>query len=195
MDEKKLLSRAEFAELAGCSPQAVTRAAREGRAYRDPTTGRYPATHPINLHYVNSNLSKRKSKLEDMEEAPETEGDGEEAITLAQLQRAKLSAEVQRTQAQADRYQLQLEKDKGNIIPIELMIIWLGYWGEAVRNNFLTLGRRIAGTDQALKDKIDTEVTRMIRRSRETVEQELKNESEELIKAMGGENEEKNQND
>ena len=153
---------AELARVCGVSKQAIAAATKHGRLHRDPTTRKYDPRHKLNSAFI---FAKRAEGHHQDEEAVPEAPQGEMSPDMAELYERKLAAEVRRTEAMARKYELEVATRKQDLIPAELMGIYLGHFASGIRTNFLTLGNRIARGDANLRDRIEKEITKAIKKT------------------------------
>ena len=177
--EKELMTGAELSRYTGVSRAAITTATKEGRLYRDPETKKYLLSHSTNLAFIHKN----KVKLEGVEITDNSiEGSGN-------LHQQKLQMEISLKAAQKRKLDLAFQKDKGNLIPTQLVGIFIGFFASGIQNNFLTIANKAARGDLRLKDRIDGLITKAIVKTIENASRELRKESAQITKSMEGKNE------
>lgn len=194
MSDKKYITRNELAKLAGCSPSAVSKAKREGRVFINEETGLYLAQHEINILFINAGSSQRRiiqAEILDIEDInPAAFQQGEIPEYIKELSLKKLEAEVRRIEASALKLELEVAAKKKDLVPRDLIGIWIGYFGSGIRNNFLTIPAKIARNNNIeLRDRISKEIKKSIERTLDNAEKELLKFSKNWIKTLEAENE------
>lgn len=175
--KKKLLTGSELARHVGKSPQAIDQARKAGKLHRDATTKRYDCSHDTNVSFIESSLKEPGSSLADLKPDQVPEG-------LTDLYTEKLSWETKRTKYQAEKLRLQLEKDQEELLPSDLVCVYLSAFNAGISTNLLTLGNRIARGDMALRDRIEKEVKRGLERTKEDAAHFLQSKSKIIYERM-----------
>jgi hypothetical protein len=175
---KTSLTGSQLARHVGKSPQAIDQATKAGKLFRDPKTQRYSCSLEVNSIYIENSLQENEA-LSDLkpDQVPEQ---------LRDLYQEKLHWEVERTKAQTKKYQAELAIKQKDMIPVELMELWMGYFRQGIETNFLTIARRIARGDKGLELRIDKEITNAIIKTKEGAAKALRDEGPEVIRAAGG---------
>jgi len=179
-----LLTGADLARLTGVSRQAISAAEKAGRVHRDPLTKKYDPAHQVNSAYI---AARRAVMAEPTEDAGHSITDfppDQVPADMADLYHQKLAAEVRRLEAQALKYELQVEREKKHLIPTDLMAIWIGHFGTAIRTFVLPIGERVARGDTELRDRIEKEITRGLERAKESAAAALRHEGARLAQAL-----------
>ena len=171
------ITRDQLAELRGCSGATVSRHNLQqirGKKYNLLEPGVWDfATEPT----VDNAIKKYKRMI--LEELEDEENES--------LKDKKTKKQIIKLDKQNREYDFKHEIKKQNLFPVELIGIWIGYFSSGISTNFLTIGNRIARGDTRLKDRIDKAISKAIKKTLETAGKELKNESEQIIKFMEGE--------
>lgn len=171
------LSRNQIATLRNCDPSTVTRhdlPQTEGK--------RYDLSDPEVWEFVTAPTVDRKIREYKIMVMALDDENGN-----SNLDEQKLKQQVIKLEKQNRDLELAHEIKKQNLIPTQLIGIFLGYFASGISTNFLTIGNRIARGDTRLKDRIDKAISKAIKKTLETAGKELKKESEQIIKYMEGE--------
>lgn len=168
------LSRSQIAELRGCTPATVSRAKLNKTA-----GGNYDLTDPEVWEYVTAPTVERAVYDHQKQMAEEF---GDESVEG--LEAEKLRADIEWKKKQSRKLDLQHEIDKKDLAPLEQVAIWIGYFSTGIRNNMLTLGKRVSRGDADLQARIDKHVTKAIDKTLETAEKQLRKETEKLTAYM-----------
>jgi hypothetical protein len=184
--ENKLLNGAELARYTGVTRGAITTATKEGRLHREEITKKYDPNHSTNLAFINKNRVKfLPAELIDDDTELSTDFNPEDIPkSLENLYKQKLEMDIAYKSAQKRKLDLQFQKDKENLLPVELLSLTLGHFGSGIRNNFLTIAAKISRGDVPLRDRIEKEISRSITRTIETTVTELEKYSKKLIADM-----------
>ncbi len=168
------ISRNQLAELRGCAPATVSR-----QRLPQIADKKYDLADPVVMDFVIAPHKKKweRDKLVAKASSPEDMG-------IKELEEEKLREEIEYKRRQTRKLDLQHEIAKRDLIPSSLMAIWAGYFASGIRNNFLSLGDRVARGDIKLRDKIEREIKKAIEKTISSAEIGLKKESEAIIKAM-----------
>jgi len=166
------LTRQQLADLRGVKAQTVSKA-----QLPKETDGRYSLKnkevrdwfiHPFKTQWEHEHRKKEKDL---------PQGDGS-------LDDEKTKADIMLKNKQGRKLDLLFEQDKRDLVPSNLIAIWIGYFATGVRTYFLQIGNRIARGDIELRDRIEREIKKAIEKTIETAKRGLIEESEELAKAL-----------
>ena len=171
------LTRIQISELRNCDPSTVSRAPlpkTKGKGYDllDDEVWAY-VTEPVIKSAI---YEYKRTMLAEYEENDNADID---------LQKAKTY--IAWKEKQSRKLDLEFALQKNDLIPSDLIGIWIGYFASGLRNNFLTIAARVARNNKTLRNKIEKEITKAIKKTLETAEKELKKYSEKLIEGMGEE--------
>jgi phage terminase Nu1 subunit (DNA packaging protein) len=150
----------QFAELLGVTPQRITGAKKDGHVI--PTANKtYDTNDPINRVFIRGHFHREWEKFN------KTENDegGMEADKLAQ--------EIRYLEARSIKVELQNAELKRDLIPLDVVRGGWGAWASAVRNNILSVGQRVARGDTKLRDRVEKEVKRALKKSVEQAAKEI----------------------
>lgn len=176
------LNGSELARLTGMTRQAVSIAAKQGRLFRDPGTGKFDTRHPVNTAFIEQAKAAEAAVKSDTppEEVP---------AELRDLYQRKLLAETRRAEAQAKKIGLEVAQKQGTLILKQDVALGFGAFIFGIENYFLILGKRIARGDSELQLRIDKEVSEAITRTKKHAVAEVRRI---LDIDLGGEDENKN---
>ena len=174
MAKSEFVTAAEFSRLCGVSRQAVDRARKGGKIYRDETIKKFDIYHPVNLAYL-ENAKARAGN--DEPEAEENDYSGispkDLPASMQELYRQKLAADTRRSEAMARRYEVDNALKTKDLVSIDLVRIFIGSFASGIQTNFLNLGNRIARDDNVLRDRIESDVKKCIERTKEMAQRAL----------------------
>jgi len=171
----KIVNGAEFGRLLKVSRQAIDEARKIGKVYRDPVTKKYDLEHSTNALYLRTNSAVSGLSLSDIKDVSED---------LTDLYQIKLEAEIRRIVAQAEKYELQLARDKKDLIPIELVAILLGNVRSGISTNLLNIGKRVARGNLELQDRIEKEITRGLQATKDMSARAVQQFSKRVVQEM-----------
>jgi len=106
----------------------------------------------------------------------------DEEISDVDLQKKKIYIEWKK--AQKRKLDLEFATSKNDLIPSDLIGIWIGYFASGLRNNFLTIAARVARNNKTLRNKIEKEITKAINKTLSTAEKELDKYSQKIMEEM-----------
>lgn len=172
------VSRAVIAQLRGVTPNAVSKA-----KLPQTDSGNYDLTDPEVWAYVTA-PTVEKALAESRRANRETELTDAD---LEELKEEKLRAEIEWKQKQTRKLDLEHEVDKRDLVPSEVIGLWIGYFASGIRNNFLTLAKRVSRGDEELQKRIDRQVTKSIEKTLSSAERELRKEVESIAKRVSAE--------
>ena len=157
------VTRKQLADLRGCKPETVSRA-----KLRKSSGGMYNLLESEVLDwalepYVKEKLYEYKRTMMEGAEDNSTEG----------LEEQKLREDIKYKSKQSRKLDLHFAVDKNDLIPSDLIGIWIGYFASGLRNNFLTIAARVSRNNKTLRTKIEKEITKAITKTLETAEREL----------------------
>jgi len=109
---------------------------------------------------------------------------GSEDNSREGLEEQKLRADIILIDKRARKLDLEHATKKNDLIPSDLIGIWIGYFSSGLRNNFLTIAARVSRNNKTLRLKIEKEITKAITKTLETAEKELEKYSVKLTDSM-----------
>lgn len=168
---------AAFADFIGVSPSAVYKAKKDGKV-QQTESGEYDSNDPINRKYIIGVSEKAKAQRGFID--PTAYPDDENGDLMAE----KIKADTDYKKKQSVKLDIQIAKEKEEIVPIDLVAMWIGFFSQGIRNNFLQIGTRIAKGDKKLRQEIDKDVSRCIEKTLANAERQLKTESKKLVKEL-----------
>jgi len=168
------ITRDQLAALRGCTPGTVSKA-----KLRKSSGGMYNLLEAEVLDwamapYVKEHINEYKRVLLEGYEDNSYEG----------LEAQKLREDITYKSKQSRKLDLHFAVDKNDLIPSDLIGIWIGYFASGLRNNFLTIAARVSRNNKTLRTKIEKEITKAIKKTLETAEKELLKYSDNLMKDM-----------
>ncbi len=172
-----------FGDFCGVSAAAVGKARQAGKLNK--TKEGYDTTDPLNNKYFQGGSVKALAQRGIVIDYPNKN----KGIT--DLDTEKMKADIALRKKQARKLDREHDAAMKHTVPEELMVIWIGYFAAGIRNNFLNVGNRVARGDTKLRDRIEKEIKRAIEKTIDEVCRGLKDESEPILKAINGEQDEK----
>ena len=168
------LTRNQIATLRGCTPATVTKA-----KLRKSVSGFYNLEEAETIdwamaHYVKGKIDEYKKELLQGYEDNSYEG----------LEAQKLIADIAYKNKQSRKLDLQHAIAKNDLVPIELIGIWIGYFRSGLNSNFLTIAARVSRNNKTLRDKIEIEMTKAIIKTRDAANRELVKQSKKLMEGL-----------
>lgn len=179
-----LESMAELARHMNLSTSAIYKAKREGKI-RLTDGGKIDTTDPVNWEYIQGS---KQSQVQRGIYHDEYDYLGKSSIES--LEAEKLKADIKYKNKQSRKLDLQFEIEKKHLIPADVVGIWVGAFSNGIRNNFLQIGNRVARGDIKLRNRIEKEITKAIKKTLDTAAAQLRQETEKIIEMMGVDNEE-----
>ena len=88
-----------------------------------------------------------------------------DASSREALEKEKIAKDIELKTAQIEKVRLATEQERGALVPASMVGLWIGHFTAEIRTNLLTLGRRIAGDDPKLRERIDGFVKRALERT------------------------------
>lgn len=164
----------EFADFCGVSASAVCKARQGGKLNKTPEG--YETNDPKNHAYAVGNTVKTLSQRG----VPSTG----KATVHDPLDDQKKKADILLKKKMARKLDREHDNAMKDTIPAELMRIWIGYFAEGIRSNFLPIGNRIARGDIKLRDRIEKEISKAIEKTLEGAERGLKEDGGKVIEAL-----------
>ena len=168
------LTRKQLSDLRGCTPATVSKA-----KLRKSSGGLYNLLEDEILDWAMEPYVKEK-----LYEYKRTMLAGAEDNSVEGLEAEKLREEIKYKNKQSRKLDLHFATEKNDLIPSDLIGIWIGYFASGLRNNFLTIAARVARNNKTLRNKIEKEITKAIKKTLETAEKELLKYSEKLMENM-----------
>jgi hypothetical protein len=166
------LTRQQLADLRGCTVQYISK-----RKLPKDDDGRYDLKDKEVRDFFLEPFKKKWETEHRRKQKDLPQGDGT-------LDDEKLKADILLKDKQARKLDLEFEKAKKDLIPSNLIGIYLGFFATGIRTYFLNIGQRIARGDVELRDRIEKEIKKAIEKTLETAKRGLIEESEELAKAL-----------
>ena len=166
------LTRTQLAELRGVKPETVSK-----QRLPKTTDGRYSLKNkdvrdwfmqPFKTEWENAHRRKQKDL---------PEGDGS-------LDDEKLKADIMLKEKQGRKLDLEFERLKKDLIPSQLMAIWIGYFAQGVSTYFLPIGARIGRDDVTLRNRVEKEIKKSIEKTIEAAERGLREEGGKIAEAL-----------
>ena len=169
MSEPGELNRNQFAQFAGVTAAAITRAYNEGKVRR--TEGNlYSIFDSANREYIRLRLTRehrqRRSDGRSSEEGAPDEG--------AALDNEKTREEIMRIREARIGLELKNASSRKDLVPEQDVRMWIGAFAGGIRNNFLRLGDRVARGDTALRDKIERETHKSLQQTLDNAAAQLR---------------------
>lgn len=168
------LTRKQIAELRGCIPGTVS------NAHLPKTKGKtYDLLDPEVWGFVTEPTVKdaiyeyKRTMMEEYEDEENSDLDDQKKKTYIEWKKKQMR-----------KLDLEHAKDKNDLIPSDLIGIWIGYFASGLRNNFLTIAARVARNNKPLRNKIEKEITKAIKKTLSTAAKELKKYSEKIVEGM-----------
>ena len=168
------VTRNQLAALRGCTPATVSRA-----KLRKTTGGLYNLLEDETLDWVMTPYVNIK-----INDYKRTMLEGAEDNSFEGLEADKLREEIKYKNKQSRKLDLHFSQEKNDLIPSDLIGIWIGYFASGLRNNFLTIAARVARNNKTLRNKIEKEITKAINKTLETAKKELEKYSKEIMETM-----------
>jgi hypothetical protein len=200
----EIISQAEFARRKGVSRTAVTKAVQSGRIERAPkgidwitqseawernkavdkdNVGRMSGTGGGLQQKYNEILATRQYYEAKLKEIKLKEAESGEIPKLAAI---KLQKEIALKDEQIARIQLENEIKKKNLVPIELVAIWMGNFANGLRTYFFPIGKRVSPNDKKIQRKYEKELSKAIEKTLSETERALRKESEKVAESVNG---------
>lgn len=168
------MTRNQLAALRGCSPQTVSR-----HHLPHIKEGKYDLSNPeVQAFVIEPYLAA--ALREEHRKKPTDPQD----MDSDDLEAEKLRAEIEYKNRQVRKLDLFIAREKRELIPSDLMAIWIGHFSSGVRNNFLSIGNRIARGNVKLRDRIEKEIKKAIEKTLAGAASSLRKESKGIIDAM-----------
>lgn len=167
----KGLTAIQLSELREVTTQSVYKA----KLPKDEN-GRYLLSNPEVRDWVLAPYIKQLVK----QQAIESDVDEE----MRTLEDEKTKAQTLHIKRQSRKLDLEHEKAKKNLIPSDLMAIFLGHIAAGIRTNFLPLGNRIARGDTKLRDRIEKQIKKAIQKTLDNAADQLRKDSEKIAEAL-----------
>ena len=168
------ISRKQLANLRKCDPATVS------RHHLPQTDGKkYDLMDPIVMAFV---LAPHRADWE-REQLVKKASDPSD-MGMDALEEEKIREDIEWKRRQSRKLDLDHEIRKKDLVPTELIGIYLGHFAAGIRTNFLTLGNRIARGDAKLRDRIEKEVTKGIKKTLAGAAAGLRRESKSIIVAL-----------
>ena len=164
-----------MAEYCGVSSSAIYKARHAGKLIK--TKEGYDTTNSLNHAYA-VGISKKAMAQRGMITETDKVHDP--------LDDQKKKADILLKKKMARKLDREHDNAMKDTIPAELMRIWIGYFAEGIRSNFLPVGNRIARGDVKLRDRIEKEISKAIEKTIEGAERGLKKDGEKVIEALEG---------
>jgi hypothetical protein len=164
----------EFGKHCGVTGSAIYAARQKGKVIKIPEG--YDTDDPINRAYalgISKKALAQRGILTPPDKPKETEKDSLEA--------QKLKEDIIYRKKMGRKLDLEHESKIMNLIPSELIGIWIGFFAEGIRNNFLNIGSRVARGDTELRDRIEKEIKLAIEKTIEGAERGLRDEGAKCI--------------
>ena len=168
------VSRQDVADLRGVTPATVSRA-----QLSKTESGNYDLSDSAVWQYVTEPTIERaiEKRLQQMRE-------GYEDNTIDGLEAEKRRAEIEWKKKQSRKLDLQHEVEKKDLIPSDVVALWIGYFASGIRNNLLTLGKRVARGDDELQRRVDRQITKAIQKTLSTAKKQLRKEAQRITEHM-----------
>jgi hypothetical protein len=157
-------------ELCGVSRQAIHKAEKQGRLYRDPVTRRFDPTTEVNRLFI-----ERSRAEQGRDDTREFEAAEESPTNIKQLYADKLEAEISRINEQRRHYELDNAERARSLVPIQFVTEQAGQFASGIRTYLLPMGQRLApritatlqsgGTERDVQQLIEDEVEDVINRA------------------------------
>ncbi len=168
------LTRNQLAALRGCTPATVSKA-----RLRKSSGGLYNLLEDEIKEWAMEPYTKRK-----IEDYKRELLEGYEDNSVEGLEAQKLREEIKYKNKQSRKLDLHFAVEKNDLIPSDLIGIWIGYFASGLRNNFLTIAARVARNNKTLRNKIEKEITKAINKTLQTAKKELEKYSKEIMETM-----------
>jgi hypothetical protein len=113
-----------------------------------------------------------------------TEGSDLDDAEREQLEKEKIKWDIiikKKTARDKDREHKIAMKE---LVPAEVIALWIGYFAAGIRNNFLPIGNRVARGNTKLRDRIESEIKKAIEKTKSNAADQLRRESEKLIEGL-----------
>jgi len=172
------ITRKQLADLRGCIPGTVSNA-----KLRKSSGGMYNLLEDEILDWAMAPYVKEK-----LYEYKRIMMEGAEDNSVEGLESEKLREEINYKRKTIKREGLKYHVAKNDLIPSDLIGIWIGYFASGLRNNFLTIAARVARNNKTLRNKIEKEITKAINKTLSTAEKELDKYSQKIMEEMEEEN-------
>jgi hypothetical protein len=163
-----------FGDLCGVSASAIYKARRAGKLNK--TSEGYDTLDPSNHSYMvgldNKTFAQRGGIIP------------ADVPTHDPLDDQKKRADILLKKKMARQLDRKHDTEMKDLIPADLMAIYIGFFAEGIRNNFLNIGSRVARGDTALRDRIEKEIKTAIEKTIEGAARGLEKEGGKLIEAL-----------
>lgn len=165
------------------------------------TASQLAALRGCTVNYVyQQNLPKTKDKLYDLSN-PEVRdfflepfkkqwlrdlktGRTEEELEANSLQEKKTKEQINLYKKQGRKLDLDHKIKKKDLVPMDMIAKYLGYFAAGIRINFLSIGNNVAKGDTVLRDKIEKLVEKAIAKTLENAAANLRKEGKKIIEEM-----------
>jgi gas vesicle protein len=171
----KYISGARFGELCNMSRQAIHEAKKAGKVHQDPVSKKYDINHQVNALFLSVSSKMNEVSLNDLQGAPQD---------LKDLYEIKLREEIRRIKATADKAEYELAMKRKDIVPSRMVAVYIGCFRSAISTNLLSLGQNISRNDKQLRDRIDSFVTKGLKRAIEQANRALQKEGERMVELI-----------